>query len=101
MTCNSDLVCVCGDLNARIGNKVDFIEGVDVIKPRISIDSVINNHGKWNHVSPTDKTNVQSDKNSTKERGMNFYKKVNCHFLMVELTVKKMISHVLVIRGNQ
>ncbi len=40
-----DAVCIMGDLNARVGDKADFIEGIDDITPRRVLDNVSNKHG--------------------------------------------------------
>ena len=45
-TMSSDLTLICGDLNARIGNKCDYIPDIDDIPPRNSIDDKVNNHGE-------------------------------------------------------
>ena len=29
---------MCGDLNARVGQNTDYVEGVDMIRPRTVID---------------------------------------------------------------
>lgn len=42
----ADSIFICGDLNARIGNKCDHIMDIDDIPPRISIDEIVNGHGK-------------------------------------------------------
>ena len=42
----ADSMFICGDLNARIGNKCDHIMDIDDIPPRISIDEIVNWHGK-------------------------------------------------------
>ena len=42
---NTDLFVLCGDFNARIGTKIDFIKGIDNISPRKSIDQTVNGHG--------------------------------------------------------
>ena len=36
---------VCGDLNARVGQESDYIEGVDDVKPREVIADTINRYG--------------------------------------------------------
>ena len=41
----ADSVYLCGDFNARIGNKSDHIDNIDDIPPRRNIDDVINAHG--------------------------------------------------------
>ena len=41
-----DTYFVCGDLNSRIGNKKDYIEGIDCVNDRKSIDSTCNSHGE-------------------------------------------------------
>ena len=37
---------ICGDLNARCSDMPDFIEGVDLVKPRKVVDFVVNSQGK-------------------------------------------------------
>ena len=43
---NSDVTLICGDFNARIGERCDYIEDVDELPPRIVLDKVVNNHGE-------------------------------------------------------
>lgn len=43
---NSDMLLICGDFNARIGNMDDFIIDVDELTARESIDNVKNKHGE-------------------------------------------------------
>jgi hypothetical protein len=38
-------MCICGDFNARIGNLADYIEGVDDIEARFTVDDVENDFG--------------------------------------------------------
>lgn len=38
-------IIICGDFNARIGPNLDYIEGVDLVKPRNVLDTVENHHG--------------------------------------------------------
>lgn len=45
LCCNDDLTLICGDFNARISDKQDFIPDVDDIKDRKPIDQVGNKHG--------------------------------------------------------
>ena len=41
-----DHLFVCGDVNAKLGTLVDYIEGIDNIPPRILIDNAHkNSHG--------------------------------------------------------
>ena len=48
--CNeSDAIYICGDLNSRIGHKIDFIEAIDNLLPRNVLDSTVNNHGLCFH----------------------------------------------------
>ena len=42
---DSDITLICGDINAHVGNELDFIPGVDDISSRTVIDSHKNNHG--------------------------------------------------------
>ncbi len=44
--CNEDLTVLFGDINARISDKKDYIEGIDDLPPRVDIDEGINDHGK-------------------------------------------------------
>ncbi len=44
--CNDDLIVLLGDINARISDKKDYIEGIDDLPPRVNIDEGINDHGK-------------------------------------------------------
>ena len=37
---------VAGDMNARIGESLDFIKDVDEVDARRVLDNTINNHGK-------------------------------------------------------
>ena len=46
LTIQCDLLIICGDLNARIGSKKDYIEGIDSVPPKSVIDPVVNGHGK-------------------------------------------------------
>jgi hypothetical protein len=42
----ADGIYLCGDLNARVGNKYDFIEGIDTDVPkRANVDKVCNKYG--------------------------------------------------------
>ena len=43
---NADLVLVCGDLNARTGDKLDYISDVDTIPIRKSLETTYNKHGE-------------------------------------------------------
>jgi hypothetical protein len=40
-----DEIFLCGDLNSRIGDMMDYIQGVDSLPNRIVIDPTKNNHG--------------------------------------------------------
>ena len=40
-----DALYFAGDVNGRIGDKLDFIEEVDPVPHRVSIDHVFNHHG--------------------------------------------------------
>ena len=42
---NDGLFYVCGDFNSRIGNKMDFTEGVDNVSARKIIDWKVNSYG--------------------------------------------------------
>ena len=46
MYSDADLLIICGDFNARLGNLNDAINSVDDILPRIVIDNTKNNHGE-------------------------------------------------------
>ena len=37
-------IIICGDFNARLGLESDYIEGVDVVKPRMVIDTTTNSY---------------------------------------------------------
>ena len=41
-----DVTYMCGDVNARIGNKQDFINGIDQLLPRNVLDETCNKHGE-------------------------------------------------------
>ena len=43
---NSDIVIFCGDFNARVGNKSDYVESVDELPQRVVLDTVTNDHGQ-------------------------------------------------------
>ena len=43
---NSDVTILCGDLNARVGNRLDYICDVDILPDRTAIDHKVNNHGE-------------------------------------------------------
>ena len=36
---------ICGDINARVGNMLDYIENIDDIQLRNILDTSKNNHG--------------------------------------------------------
>ena len=40
-----DCVAVCGDLNGRVGNMPDYLEGTDDVSPRTILDNSRNKHG--------------------------------------------------------
>ena len=42
---NDGHLIICGDLNARVGQESDYIEGVDDVKPREVIDDTVNRYG--------------------------------------------------------
>ena len=42
---DADSIFICGDLNARIGDKLDHISEIDDIPPRKNIDHTVNQHG--------------------------------------------------------
>ena len=46
MNTHVDHIVICGDLNARIGNSVDFIPDIDKVGHRRCIDNVKNKHGE-------------------------------------------------------
>ena len=41
-----DAIYLCGDLNSRLGNKQDYIKGIDDIKDRQILDNTYNKHGE-------------------------------------------------------
>ena len=41
----SDFTMVCGDMNARVGNRKDYIETVDDLPTRTIVDEVVNDQG--------------------------------------------------------
>ena len=41
-----DLIIMCGDYNARIGSKKDYVETIDDIPSRQVVDTVSNDHGQ-------------------------------------------------------
>ena len=43
---DSDLLYICGDFNARCGDNLDYIVGVDTIPDRQVMDYVFNQHGQ-------------------------------------------------------
>ena len=43
---NCDSVIICGDINARIGSDVDYIEGIDNVKTCNVIDCMKNNYSE-------------------------------------------------------
>ena len=43
---NSDLTLVCGDFNARVGKKLDYIPDIDDVPVRKVLDEKVNNHGE-------------------------------------------------------
>lgn len=42
---DTDSIFICGNLNARISNILDFDKDLDTIPPRLTIDNVHNQHG--------------------------------------------------------
>ena len=42
---SSDFTMICGDMNARVGAKFDYIDTVDELPPRVSIDQTSNDQG--------------------------------------------------------
>ncbi len=46
MSTNEDLITICGDFNARISDKCDYIPEVDSIQSRTAIDHSYNKHGE-------------------------------------------------------
>ena len=42
---NDGHLIICDDLNARVGQESDYIEGVDDVKPREVIDDTVNRCG--------------------------------------------------------
>ena len=51
---NEGIICICGDVNARIGELQDMIEGVDDVPLRDVLDDVLNNYGDIFHAHLTD-----------------------------------------------
>ena len=45
-SCDDDIILVLGDLNGRIGEKLDYIQDIDNIPPRVCIDKTVNVHGR-------------------------------------------------------
>ena len=45
-----DHVFICGDVNARIGNSLDYMPDVDELRDRKVIDSVKNKHGEISYL---------------------------------------------------
>ncbi len=43
--CEDETIALCGDYNARVGGRPDFIDGVDEVPPRVNIDTFVNDHG--------------------------------------------------------
>ncbi len=43
---DSDFTLIFGDFNARIGDRNDFIAGVDEVPERHNIDDTVNKHGE-------------------------------------------------------
>ncbi len=46
LNADADLIIICGDVNCRIGEESDFIEGVHNIVNRSCLDKLKNSHGK-------------------------------------------------------
>ena len=46
LNCESDFLVVCGDLNGRVGNASDCVEGIDDLPPRRNIDNIKSGHGE-------------------------------------------------------
>jgi len=46
LNCEADFLVVCGDLNGRIGNSSDYVEGIDDIASRKHIDNIKSGHGE-------------------------------------------------------
>ena len=42
---DEDLLLLCGDYNARVSNKADFVDTVDSLPARIHLDNTSNDHG--------------------------------------------------------
>ncbi|VDI45625.1 Hypothetical predicted protein [Mytilus galloprovincialis] len=42
---NMGKIMICGDFNSRVGYNLDYIEGVDLIKPRTVVDATENHQG--------------------------------------------------------
>ena len=43
---NEGITVICGDMNSRIGENSDYIEGVDKVPPRVCIDTTENGYGQ-------------------------------------------------------
>lgn len=43
---DSENIFMCGDINARIGNRKDIIMSVDNVSERLTVDTAVNSHGK-------------------------------------------------------
>jgi hypothetical protein len=48
-TCSSDALYSCGDLNSRLGDKQDYVKGVDPLFDRQVLDKYSNKHGEAFH----------------------------------------------------
>ena len=44
--CEDDLTVITEDINGRVGNNIDFIEGIDELPNRVSIHDVLNDQGR-------------------------------------------------------
>ncbi len=66
---------MCGDLNSRIGDMVDYIEGIDSISERHVIDFDINSYGDNLIEFPTNSSScVVNSRNSICDQMINMQK---------------------------
>ena len=75
-----DALYFAGDVNGRIGDKLDFIEEVDPVPHQVSIDHVFNYHGQALLIAATTQSCVQST---------------------VDLIQAKMVLHQYQVKGRQ
>ena len=75
-----DALYFAGDVNGRIGDKLDFIKEVDPVPHQVSIDHVFNYHGQALLIAATTQSCVQST---------------------VDLIQAKMVLHQYQVKGRQ